>query len=96
MHLRHPRQTSELTGTEGSFSYQGVSKGGVRHSPDDPLRVVVKVVLSSLLLVRDPCPRILDARGLSWDGPSGSAGLSYLRLSAPRSQRYSCECECEF
>ena len=28
MHLRHPRQTPELTGTEGSFSYQGVSKGG--------------------------------------------------------------------
>ena len=29
MHLRHPRQTPVLTRTEGSFSYQGVSKGGV-------------------------------------------------------------------
>ena len=28
MRLRHPRQTPVLTRTEGSFSYQGVSKGG--------------------------------------------------------------------
>ena len=34
MHLRHPRQTPVLTCTEGSFSYQRVSKGGTGHSPD--------------------------------------------------------------
>ena len=38
MHLRHPRQTPVLTRMEGSVSYQGVSKGGGRHSPGELLR----------------------------------------------------------
>ena len=37
MHLQHPCQTPEFTRTEGSFSYQGVSKGGLGTRQSEPI-----------------------------------------------------------